>query len=180
MVIRSYRRVFKLDRRIYKLGDWTLPVPNGIPMRGFGYFLAAELGSLILTHLPIIALIYGVLPWPFRYVLLPLWVAAAGMRFEPDGRRAHRAFASWLAFQARRLHLRLTSHPHTWGGRLRVRWDDSDTVLHHGRITGPATVYFAVPIETNDRWNGWVARQHPDGQPLVVPVRADQTLKTRP
>ena len=40
MVIRSYRRVFEVDRRIYRVDRWALPVPGGVPLRAVGYFVA--------------------------------------------------------------------------------------------------------------------------------------------
>jgi hypothetical protein len=41
LTIRSYRRVFEVDRRIYRVDRWALPVPGGVPLRGMGYFAAA-------------------------------------------------------------------------------------------------------------------------------------------
>src|SRR5918992_1366740 len=34
LVIRSYRRVFEVDRRIYRVDRWALPVPGGVPLQG--------------------------------------------------------------------------------------------------------------------------------------------------
>ena len=34
VIIRSYRRVFEVDRRIYRVDRWALPVPGGVPLRG--------------------------------------------------------------------------------------------------------------------------------------------------
>ena len=48
MVIRSFRRVFEVDRRIYRVDRWPVPVPGGIPLRALGYFLAALLLILLL------------------------------------------------------------------------------------------------------------------------------------
>ena len=47
MVIRSYRRVFEVDRRIYRVDRWALPVPGGVPLRAVGYFM----GTLLLMWL---------------------------------------------------------------------------------------------------------------------------------
>ena len=43
VVIRSYRRVFEVDRRIYRVDRWALPVPGGVPLRAVGYFAATVL-----------------------------------------------------------------------------------------------------------------------------------------
>ena len=52
MVIRSYRRVFEVDRRIYRVDRWALPVPGGVPLRAVGYFAAALLAVIAAGELP--------------------------------------------------------------------------------------------------------------------------------
>ena len=48
VVIRSYRRVFEVDRRIYRVDRWALPVPGGVPLRAVGYFAATVLAMIVL------------------------------------------------------------------------------------------------------------------------------------
>ena len=48
VIIRSYRRVFEVDRRIYRVDRWALPVPGGVPLRAVGYFAATVLAVVIL------------------------------------------------------------------------------------------------------------------------------------
>ena len=179
MVIRSYRRVFRLDRRIYAFGDWQLPLPNGIPLRGLVYFIAALLLSLIVWKLPVIGLFFGILPWPVRHVILPLWIAAAGMTFSPDGRRADLFVWTWLSLMGRRVRARVQRESMDWSGKLRVRWDSSDVVLHRALVKGPAAVAFVEPVRDVDKWHGWCAVPDADGRREIT-VRADQSLKVWP
>ena len=59
MVIRSYRRVFEVDRRIYRVDRWALPVPGGVPLRAVGYFAAALLAMIAAGALPGIGELVG-------------------------------------------------------------------------------------------------------------------------
>ena len=86
VVIRSYRRVFEVDRRIYRVDRWALPVPGGVPLRAVGYFAAAVLAVVILGALPLSASSSALLSPPLRYVVLPLAVAVLGTQAAPDGR----------------------------------------------------------------------------------------------
>ena len=52
LIIRSYRRVFEVDRRIYRVDRWALPVPGGVPLRGVGYFAATLALVILLGALP--------------------------------------------------------------------------------------------------------------------------------
>lgn len=101
MIIRSYRRVFEVDRRLYKVDRWILPVPGGVPLRGVGYFAAALLTVLLLGVVPGVDAIVGALSPPLRYVVLPLGVAMFGTQTAPDGRVAHRFAIDWLRLKLR-------------------------------------------------------------------------------
>src|SRR3954466_9316037 len=97
VMIRSYRRVFEVDRRIYRVDRWALPVPGGVPLRAVGYFLGALLVVLALGRLPGFADISA----PIRFVVLPLGVAVLGTQAAPDGRVAHRFALDWLRLRWR-------------------------------------------------------------------------------
>jgi len=47
-LLRSYRRVFNIDRRIYSIEGRQVPIPGGIPLRFVGWLLASLLGMLML------------------------------------------------------------------------------------------------------------------------------------
>ena len=53
MEIRSYRRVFDLERRIYRIDRMRLN-PGGVPVRGIVYFLVLLCGALMAARLPLI------------------------------------------------------------------------------------------------------------------------------
>src|SRR5215218_11328408 len=93
MVIRSYRRVFEVDRRIYRVDRWALPVPGGVPLRALGYFAATALLMVLLGEL------VSFLTPPLRFVVVPLAVAVLGTQAAPDGRAAHRFAWDWLCFR---------------------------------------------------------------------------------
>src|SRR3954470_21838414 len=129
VIIRSYRRVFEVDRRIYRVDRWALPVPGGVPLRAVGYFVATVLAVVILDGLPLIGELLAMLSPPLRYVVLPLAVAVFGTQAAPDGRTAHRFALDWLRFRwrARRRSagrvVALKGEPVRWDGELAVRWD---------------------------------------------------------
>src|SRR3954468_7405349 len=160
MVIRSYRRVFEVDRRIYRVDRWALPVPGGVPLRAVGYFLGALLLVLALGRVPGV----GDVPAPFRLVVIPLALAVLGTQAAPDGRTAHRFAADWvrLRWRSRRQSLGrrvvLEDEPVAWHGELAVRWDGDGAELHHGVVRGPARITFAVPIKLRSHAGGLVAR----------------------
>src|SRR4051794_10485443 len=153
VVIRSYRRVFEVDRRIYRVDRWALPVPGGVPLRAVGYFTATVLAILLLGALPGTRALVGLLSAPLRYVVLPLAIALFGTQVAPDGRTAHRFAADWLRFQVRARRrcagraVALEGEPVCWDGELALRWDADATTLHRARVRGPARVTFNVPVE---------------------------------
>src|SRR3954470_15606031 len=167
VVIRSYRRVFEVDRRIYRVDRWALPVPGGVPLRAVGYFAAAVLAVVILGSLPLTSELVGVLSAPLRYVVLPLAIAVLGTQAAPDGRTAHRFALDWVGFRWR-AHRRsagrvvaLEDEPVRWDGDLAVRWDADAPRLQRARVTGPARVTFNVPV----LMHGLEARASSDGEP---------------
>src|SRR5829696_9866820 len=95
LIIRSYRRVFEVDRRIYRVDRWALPVPGGVPLRGVAYFAAALLGVVVLGGMPGIGGLLGAVAPPLRFVVGPLAVAVLATQAAPDGRSAHRFARSW-------------------------------------------------------------------------------------
>src|SRR3954451_1680840 len=156
LVIRSYRRVFEVDRRIYRVDRWALPVPGGVPLRGLGYFIATLLFVVVGGRLPVLAPLLGLVSPPLRYVVLPLAVAVLGSQAAPDGRAAHRFACDWLRL---RLRARRRSagaggarggDPITWDGELALRFDGDDARLHRGCVRGPARVTFNVPMRLSD------------------------------
>ena len=184
LVIRSYRRVFEVDRRIYRVDRWALPVPGGVPLRGLAYFAVTVLLVVLLGPVPGIGDLLEVLTPPLRYVVLPLVVAVLGTQAAPDGRTAHRFAGDWLRFRLRarrhcaRRAVPLEGEPVAWHGQLAVRWDAHDSELHRARVRGPALVAFAQPVEFRERRRGLVARRRGDSQgPHTVVIGGGQVLE---
>jgi hypothetical protein len=183
VIIRSYRRVFEVDRRIYRVDRWALPVPGGVPLRAVGYFAAAVLAVVILGNLPGTEELVGLLSPPLRYVVLPFAVAVLGTQAAPDGRTAHRFAADWLRFRLRARRrvagrvVALEGEPVCWDGELAVRWDPDGAELHRGRVKGPARVTFNVPVELHGL-EARPAREGVAGDAVVL--CAGSVLEVRP
>jgi hypothetical protein len=187
LVIRSYRRVFEVDRRIYRVDRWALPVPGGVPLRGLGYFVATILVLLVCGRLPGVGELVGAVSPPLRFVVVPLAVAVAGTQAAPDGRSAHRFAWDWLRFRLRARRrcagrvVPLEGEPVAFGGVLGVCWDWHGAALHRARVRGPARVTFALPVQLDARHRGLVVRPDPDepaGQAVVLGGR--EVLEVRP
>ena len=143
VVIRSYRRVFEVDRRIYRVDRWALPVPGGVPLRAVGYFAATVLAVVVLGALPGTGELVTILSPPLRYVVLPLAVAVLG-----DAGRARWAHGASLraglaALPAsgpgagpRAACVELEGEPVRWDGELAVRWDDDGPRCSRGACAG--------------------------------------------
>src|SRR5688500_8391853 len=140
LIIRSYRRVFEVDRRIYRVDRWALPVPGGVPLRGLGYFAATLALVVLLAPMPAIGDLLELLSAPLRYVVLPLVIAVLATQAAPDGRSAHGFAGEWLRLRVRarrRSALRavpLEGEPVPWHGVVATRWDLSGVQLHRARV----------------------------------------------
>src|SRR5919109_1152954 len=171
MVIRSYRRVFEVDRRIYRVDRWALPVPGGVPLRAVGYFAVTLIALIVAGSLPGIGPLVGALSAPIRFVVVPLAVAVLGTQAAPDGRAAHRFAWDWLRLRLRGRRrssgrvVALDGEPIAWDGDLALRFDGDDARLHRGRVRGPARVTFNVPVRLSDGGGRLVARTGSAGEP---------------
>jgi hypothetical protein len=102
--IRSYRAVFDLERRLYRVDGFRLN-PSGVPVRGVVY--VALLVALVVAaqRAPVIDALVGVLPWQARYVAIPCGAAALLTILRIDGRPAHEALVSVARWAAAPRHL---------------------------------------------------------------------------
>ncbi len=142
--VRSFRRVFDLERRIYTIDRLRLN-PGGVPVRGVVYFLVSILTAFALGGLPITRLALHAIPWYLRDLALPGCAAAVLTAIRVDGRTAH------LAVRAA---VRLWVAPRRVSGLQRsssvgVRWrppellllpDGSDPRARALRYRGPGAV----------------------------------------
>jgi hypothetical protein len=99
MEIRSYRGVFALERRIYRVERLRLN-PSGVPLRGVVYWLALLAGVTLLARLPFAGYPLAALPWYLRELALPAGVAALLALIRVEGRPFHQAGAALLRYAA--------------------------------------------------------------------------------
>jgi hypothetical protein len=167
--IRSYRSVFDLERRIYRVDRLRLN-PGGVPVRGLVYFLAILATVLIADSLPVLALAVRALPWYVRDVAMPGASAAVLTVIRVEGRPFHLAAQALLRYRSEP---RSGTGAGTWGSSPRSiaqggRWrmgeilmlpDGSDGRLRRLRYTGPGAVLVTVAHEHvgGRRWRPRVA-----------------------
>lgn len=144
MEIRSYRNVFALERRIYRVEGLRLN-PAGVPIRGIVYFLAIVVCTLLGARLPLLRTLAQTLPWYMRDIALPGLAAALLTVIKVEGRPFHLAALALARYGA---------GPREFAGvrprgavdrcwrlkELLVLADGSDARLRRVRYTGPGAV----------------------------------------
>src|ERR1022692_4397913 len=95
--IRSYRAVFDLERRIYRVDRLRLN-PGGVPVRGIVYFLALLTVMLLAAALPLIGVLLKTLPGYLREVALPGATASLLTLIKVEGRPFHLAGFALLRY----------------------------------------------------------------------------------
>lgn len=90
MEVRSYGRVFDLERRIYRVDSLRLN-PGGIPVRGVVYVLAVMAIVLVASRVPFAAWATRTLPWFARYLAIPGLTGALLAIVRIEGRPFHLA-----------------------------------------------------------------------------------------
>jgi hypothetical protein len=153
--IRSYRRVFDLERRIYSIDRVRLN-PGGVPVRGLMYFLALLSGALIASNLPLIGGLARELPWYLRALALPGAAATILSAIRLEGRSFHLAAYALLRYRIGPRHLAGMRRCPRWGAvwqphELVILPDGSDSRLRRLRYTGPGAVLVAVEHERRGR-----------------------------
>lgn len=181
MEIRSYRAVFDLERRIYRIDRLRLN-PGGMPVRGIVYFAAIALCGACLASLPGVGTLADAVPWYLREIALPGVLSALLAVLRIDGRPFH-IFA--VAALGRALAPRLTlgcGRPLRCGcwqpDELLLIADGSEARMRKLRYSGPGAVLVANAHERRELSVGalgWIARR-PD---LVLTELPERTL-TRP
>lgn len=139
--VASYREVFDLERRIYRIDRFRLN-PSGIPLRGVIYFAVAAALSAVLDGLPLAHWLLRQLPWYLRYVGIPGLLATAGSTVRVEGRPLHLAI--------RGLVLRSLRPKQFSGfapcGAIGSRWRPPQIiVIPDGRDAPPRRVQFVGP-----------------------------------
>jgi hypothetical protein len=183
--VRSYRRVFDLERRIYSVDRLRLN-PGGVPVRGVVYFLVILSVELIAAGLPLVGLLAAVLPWYLRDVVLPGACATVLSAIRIEGRAFHLAAKALLrhAGGPRRLAglRRCAAIGHRWRpAEIVLLPDGSDSRMRHLRYTGPGAVLVSAEHERHGRANeqGLIGIARP-GVRSVVTLRPATERRRRP
>jgi len=102
--VRSFRSVFALERRIYRVDTLRLN-PTGIPLRGIVYAGALVLAALAAGALPPTAWLDPLIPWYVRDLGAPLSAATLLGALRIDGRPFHIAALALLEHRLARRRL---------------------------------------------------------------------------
>ncbi|HEY2283771.1 MAG TPA: hypothetical protein VGH60_09510 [Solirubrobacteraceae bacterium] len=155
MEIRSYRAVFDLERRIYRIDRLRLN-PAGVPVRGIVYFLALLATIVLCARTPALRAVANALPWYLVYVALPGGSTALLTVIAIDGRPAHLAAQALLRYRAAPRHsvgLRAGRAERGEGWRppeILLLPDGSDACVRRLRYTGPGAVLVRVAHERSE------------------------------
>ena len=176
--IRSYRVVFRLERRIFQVDRFRLPFPYGVEVRALVYAAVVYLAVLILSGLPALGVLLGLLPAPVHWGLLPLGIVFAMLKLRIDGRPPHRVLGSLLrwGWQPKQLAgFDRARGPASLSRRSRELWMRPDWRAPRYRaamITGPAKVTLRYPatveVKTGLRQR---LRPRPSGAPGEIAAR---------
>lgn len=153
--IRSYRRVFDLERRIYSIDRVRLN-PGGVPVRGVLYFLALLALALVGTDLPLVGALAGRLPWYFRAIAVPGAGATVLTAIRLEGRTFHLAAQALVRYRIGPRRLAGMRRCGRLGGvwhptEILILPDGSDGRLRRLRYTGPGAVLVAIEHERRGR-----------------------------
>lgn len=186
--VRSYRTVFDLERRLYRIDRIRLN-PGGIPVRAVVYGVALALAIALVAALPLAGRPLTVLPWPVRELALPCLLAGALAAIRVDGRPCHVAARSLisLALGPRRLSgwRRAPAAPERWRPPdILLIPDGSDARPRRARFTGPGAVSIAVAHQLRRRRGRRVTLRADDGWPgrkrTVIVLARRARLDVRP
>ena len=157
--VRSYRAVFSLERRVYRIDALRLN-PAGVPLRGVAYCVALAAGAFVLGDIPGISWPLAAIPWYFRDLALPAALGGVLAMVRIDGRAFHLAACALLRYRCGARHLwRLRGR-----GPAIVTWrpapivfiaDGSEGAFRSLRFQGPGVALICCPhdrIEWPGRW----------------------------
>jgi hypothetical protein len=142
--IRSYRRVFDLERRIYRVDRLRLN-PGGVPVQGIFYYLAALVAVVVVSRLPLFGSLTAHAPWYLRYLAVPGASAALLGVVRLEGRSFHLAALSLLRYRC----AASLAVPGVRGAAKADRWcpsellflpDGSDARMRRLRYSGPGAL----------------------------------------
>jgi hypothetical protein len=179
-IVRSYRLVFRRRWRIFRIGNWRIPLPGGLELRLIGYWLGCLAAISVLGRLPLLGLPIAAMPPALRLLAIPLLAAWALCRWELDGRPPHRALlglASWWLRPRVLAAGRRVPAPGSEISLLETIVLDPDlesAKLPRGRVEGPARLLLRYPTSASRRGRTALLRRRPGpalhkGHVLEVP-----------
>jgi hypothetical protein len=163
--IRSYRRVFDLERRIYAIDRVRLN-PGGVPVRGIVYAAAVAVVLAMLSRIPLLGRPLAAIPWLLRDLALPAATGALMSVIRMDGRSCHLTLTGVAGF-ARGPRRLVALRPVGAGS---ARWLPGALIALPGateggarrlRYRGPGVVMLAAPSRSRD--TRFVARSRARG-----------------
>jgi hypothetical protein len=179
-VVRSYRLVFRRRWRIFRIGNWRIPLPGGLELRLIGYWLACLAAVSVLGRLPLLGITVAAMPPALRLLAIPLVAAWALCRWELDGRPPHRALLGlagwWLRARVLAAGRRVPGPGSEISplGTVVLAPDLRSPLLPSGSIDGPARLLLRYPVEARRRGRRARLRRRPGpalhkGHVLEVP-----------
>jgi hypothetical protein len=189
--VRSYRLVFRRRWRIFRIGNWRIPLPGGLELRLIGYWLACLAGASLLARLPLVGLPVAAMPPALRLLAIPLLAAWALCRTELDGRPPHRALLGlagwWLRPRVSAAGRRVPA-PGTEISPLGTLVSDPDlesATLPAGTIEGPVRLLLRYPATARRRGATFHLRRRPGpalhkGHVVEVPRGGSVVLEDGP
>jgi len=172
--IRSYRVVFRIERRIHQIDRFRLPFPYGVEVRALVYAAAVYVVVLALGRVPLIDALLGLLPAPVHWGLLPLGTVFVLLKVRIDGRPPHRvllAAVRWATSPKQLAGLRPCPPAGSSFVPLREVWMRPDWRAPRYRaavIAGPARVTLRYPA-TVEAHRGHGARLRRGVTPALAP-----------
>lgn len=150
--VNSYRAVLDdVERRIYRVDRWRLPLPGGIEVRAILYTVGAFVALAAAGNLPGLGALLGQLPPGLRYMALPVLCGWGLSVWRVDGRAPHHALvgAARYMWRAKTLAgLRPAAgvgHAFAPVAGLRVAATGEEPVYRPGRVRGPASLTLRYP-----------------------------------
>jgi hypothetical protein len=177
--IRSYRVVFRLERRIFQIDRFRLPFPYGVEVRALVYAVVVYAVVFLASRFPVTGTLLGLFPAPVHWGLGPLGVVFAMVKLRIDGRPPHRVLASAIRWSARPKRLAgLRPCPGVGFTFIPVHelWMRPDWRAERYRkavITGPAKVTLRYPatVEVRGVQRRRLRRYAPADDPRAVAAR---------
>jgi hypothetical protein len=150
VLIRSYALVFRMQRKLFKVDRWRLPLPGGLEIRAIVYAIVVLLGDLIVSRVALIGPITNKLPAPLHWAILPGLVVFVLVKLEVEGRPPHKVIASLLGWWVRPKYFIGLSHAVAPGIRVPIQTlcitpDWRAARYRPAEIHGPTTIVCRYP-----------------------------------